>query len=100
MLLRPVSLDESICGQALAWDLYTASGTLLATAGTRIDTPEQMHRLSGQPLYRKPDGASSGVNPAQRLQAAAEALTGLLVIPPEPGFMTALQSQADALTAL
>jgi len=64
VLLRPVSLDESILDQALAWDLYTASGTLLATAGTRIDTPEQLRQLTGQPLFRKPDGPIAEGNPA------------------------------------
>jgi len=44
VLLRPVSLDESILDQALAWDLYTASGTLPATAGTRVETPELLRR--------------------------------------------------------
>lgn len=100
MLLRPVSLDESLSGQTLAWDLYTASGTLLATAGTRIDTPEQVRRLTDQPLFRKPDGLSAEGNPAQRLQAAAEALAELLGATPQPRLAASVRAQARELTYL
>ncbi len=100
MLLRPVSLDESVLGQALAWDLYTASGTLLATAGTRIETPEQLRRLSERPLFRRPDGVSAEGNPAQRLQVAGGALADLLAAPPEPRLVAAVQAQAGALISL
>lgn len=100
MLLRPVSLDESVSGQTLAWDLYTASGTLLATAGTRIDTPEQVRRLTDQPLFRKPDGLSAVGNPAQRLHAAAEALAELLGAPPQPRLAASVQTQARELISL
>jgi hypothetical protein len=100
VLLRPVSLEESLLGQALAWDLYTANGTLLATAGTRIDTPEQMRRLSEQPLFRKPDGVSTGGNPAQRLQAVAAALADLFSAPPDAWPAAAVLTQARELSAL
>lgn len=100
MLLRPVSLDESVLGQTLTWDLYTASGTLLATAGTRIDTPEMVRRLTDQPLFRKPDDLSAEGNPAQRLQAAAAALADLLSAPPQPRLAASVQTQARELTSL
>lgn len=100
MLLRPVSLDESLIDQALVWDLYTASGTLLATAGTRIDTQEQLRRLADQPLYRKPDGVNPGGNPTERLQAAAEALAGLLTLPPDPRLEASVRAQATELSSL
>lgn len=100
MLLRPVRLDESLQGQTLAWDLYTANGTLLATAGSRIDTPEQLRRLSEQPLYRKPDGLSIADNPTQRLQAMAESLAGLLAPSLQPQLELSLRNLAKALIAL
>lgn len=100
MLLRPVSLDESVLDQTLAWDLYTASGTLLATAGTRIDTPGLARRLADQPLFRKPDGVGAEGNPVQRLQSAAEALDGLLTVPPDPRLGASVRAQATALSAL
>lgn len=100
MLLRPVSLDDSLIDQALAWDLYTASGTLLATAGTRVDTPEQVRRLTEQPLYRKPDGLSTEGNPTQRLLDTAEALAVLLTAPPAPGLVPTVRTEARTLTSL
>lgn len=100
MLLRPVSLDESVLDQALAWDLYTASGTLLARAGTRIDTPELARRLAGQPLFRRPDGVSAEGNPAHRLQSAAESLAGLLTAPPEPRLAVSVRTQATEVLSL
>lgn len=100
MLLRPVSLDESVLDQVLAWDLYTASGALLASAGTRIDTPEQARRLANLPLFRKPDGLNAEGNPAQRLQAAAESLAGLLAVPTAPGFVASLRTQASEVLSL
>lgn len=100
MLLRPVSLDESISDQVLAWDLYTASGTLLATAGTRIETPEQWRRLADQPLFRKPDGVNAAGNPAQRLQQAAASLAALLTVPPETGLAASVRTQAAEVLSL
>jgi hypothetical protein len=100
VLLRPVSLEESLVDQTLTWDLYTASGTLLATAGTRIDTPEQARRLADQPLYRKPDGAMAEGNPAQRLQAAAAALADLPTASPGPLLVASVRTQTRELRSL
>lgn len=100
MLLRPVSLEESLLDHVLAWDLYTASGTLLASAGTRIETPEQLRRLGDQPLFRKPDGTPVAGNPAQRLQGTAGALAGLFAAPAKPRLEADLRAQAKALLSL
>ncbi len=100
MLLRPVTLDESALGQCLAWDLYTASGTLLAAAGTCIDTPELLHRLTQQPLFRKPDGLPQGDNPGRRLRQVVGILSDLLLEPPLLGLAAAVQEQAAQLLAI
>jgi hypothetical protein len=100
VLLRPVTLDESNLGQPLPWDLYTAAGALLVTSGTVVADPEQLRRLAGQPLYRKPDGAGAAGDPAQRLDALAQELSSLLLAPFTPLLETSLRSVVDDLRAL
>lgn len=100
MLLRPVKLDDVVSDQALTCDLYTATGTLLATAGTRLDSPEQLRRLAGQPLYRRPDGVKPASHPGERLQALAAELAALSGLGPLPALAEGARRLAAELTNL
>lgn len=100
MLLRPVTLDDVVLDQALTCDLYTATGTLLAVAGTRLDSPEQLHRLTGQPLYRRPDGVRPAPHPGERLQAMAAELAALPGMGPIPALAEAVERLTSELIAL
>lgn len=99
MLLRPVTLDRSILGQPLPWDLYTATGTLLAACGTVIAEAE-LRRLSGQPLFRRPDRPGEAGNPAHRLYEIAESLSAALDEPPSVRLETAVRALAADLQAM
>ncbi len=100
MLLRPVKLDDVVSDQALTCDLYTATGTLLATAGTRLDNPEQLRRLASQPLYRRPDGVKAAAHPGEHLLALANELTMLGAMDPLPALAEGARRLAAELTAL
>jgi HD domain len=95
MLLRPVVLEPTIVGRALPWDLYTASGVLIAAAGTYIADRGQLGKLASRPLYRLPDGDRLADNLAHRLQALAQELSVLLRGPftplLEPGIRALIQ---------
>ncbi len=65
-------------GHALPWDLYTASGVLIAAAGTYIADRGQLTKLTSRRLFRLPDSDRVADNPAQRLQALAQELSVLL----------------------
>ncbi len=100
VLLRPVTLDDSALGHPLPWDLYNAAGTLLAPAGLRIADTEQLRRLMGQPLFRKPDALHADDNPALRLRDVADALATLLSGPNAPGMADTVLVLARRLEAL
>lgn len=75
---RPVILDASIIGQALDWDLYTVSGVLVASAGTRVDDAGQLIRLTARPLYREVEPGTADAGLAERLFHLVQAYPLLL----------------------
>lgn len=81
MLLRPVALDAAQIGVPLPWDLYTASGVLLAACGTIIADAEQLAKLAARGLFRKPDDERCVQNPAPRLFSLARELETVLAEP-------------------
>ncbi len=81
MILRPVLPDELSVGQPLPWELYTASGVLLAAAGTVIADAAQMRRIADQDLFRRPDEDGEQANPARLLGDLAGQLAALLEPP-------------------
>lgn len=65
---RPVTLNESIIGQPLDWDLYTVSGVLVASAGMMVADANQVARLTARPLYRKVAPGMAGADLVERLR--------------------------------
>ncbi len=79
--LRPAEVDEGLVGQPLPWDLYTAAGTLVASAGTVIDSLERLGRLTRQVLFRRADFSDTAANPARHLLDMAATLDALADAP-------------------
>lgn len=52
-LLHPVTLDQSVIGERLPWDLYTANGVLVARAGVRVLNAAHFAELATRPLFRR-----------------------------------------------
>lgn len=52
-LLHPVTLDRSVIGERLPWDLYTANGVLVARSGVRVLNAAHFGELSTRPLFRR-----------------------------------------------
>ena len=94
MLLRPAVLDESIIGQALPWNVYTATGVLVSPAGMIVPDESHYHRLRARPLYRPADGTVTDNNPARTLLEMIAALDTLYEHPAEHDL------QADILLAV
>jgi len=55
-------------GQPLSWDLYTVSGVLVATAGTVVESPDQLVRLRERSLFREV-GENDDSDVAQRINS-------------------------------
>ncbi|MCS6786354.1 MAG: hypothetical protein NZ524_04875 [Thiobacillaceae bacterium] len=100
MTLRPAVLDEALVGKSLPWDLYTASGALLAAAGTPVDSAEQLARLRRQRLYYRPAETASDADPGRELHALAERLWALAELPPGADLANPAQELARRLIAL
>jgi len=66
--LRPIHLDDSLIGQTPAWDLYTASGVLVAGAGLAIADHAQLARLKSRPLFRKAGQDMASTDLVERLR--------------------------------
>ncbi len=81
MLLRPVILDEALIGHPLPWDVYNASGVLLAAAGTLVADAEQFQTLTAQSQFIQSATGPEGFRPLQRLQALSANLQALLEEP-------------------
>lgn len=54
-------------GRALPWDVYTASGVLIATAGMTLADPAQLARLTARPLFRQAGDDDTGSDLPDRL---------------------------------
>lgn len=95
--LRPAEVNETLLGQPLPWDIYSASGALVAAAGSVIDSPERLARLTQQALFRHADDGGTQRNPAQRLLAMAATLEDLANAAPEAPLQPALPRLASEL---
>ena len=62
MPLRPVTLDDSMLGQSLPWDLYTVSGVLIARAGMMLADAEHLAKAMDRPLFREATGADADMS--------------------------------------
>lgn len=100
MPLRPVTLDESLIGQALSWDLYTASGVLVAGAGMVIADATQLARLRARPVFRKAEAGSDPDDLAPRLHAVLADYADLIAGPDPDRLEPALRLLARELIAL
>lgn len=69
MPLRPVFIDETFLGQPLPWDLYTASGVLVAGAGLVLDNAEQLNKLAERQVFRQAEGVVEGHHIVPRIDA-------------------------------
>jgi hypothetical protein len=98
--IRPVSLDDSIIGQPLDWNLYTVSGVLVASAGMTVADQTQLARLTARPLYRKVDPGMPGANLADRLRYVMQEYPLMLKAAGTPTLELGIRDLASELTAL
>lgn len=100
MLLRPAYLDESVIGDALPWDVFTAAGVLVATEGTLVADREHYLKLANRPLFYRTEEIQDEPNPASRIANLAEEVHGLLAAPGHPGMAELLANVADELISI
>lgn len=98
MLLRPIALDESLIGQPLPWDIYNASGVLLAAEGMIVETMEQYQRLTSQSQFIQL--ATGDARPMVRLGRLLERLGAILATPWEYTLDAAVKDLAEELRAI
>ncbi len=100
MLLRPAVLDESIIGQALPWDLYTASGVLISPAGQMVGDLAQLQKLMARTLFRPADLQSHEGNPARSLRDLFDTLDTLYATPEQADLSAGIRHSVGTLMAL
>lgn len=100
MPLRPVILDHSLIGQPLAWDLYTVSGVLVASAGLLINDADQLGRLVARPLFRNADPNMGGADLVERLRFVMLEYPQVLKAAGSHTLETAIRDLARELIAL
>lgn len=100
MPLRPVFLDDSLIGQPLAWDLYTASGVLVAGAGMMIADPAQLARLRARPLFRRAVAGLDESDWLARLRQAMQAYPAMLDAAGSPALERDIRALARELIML
>lgn len=100
MPLRPINLDETLIGQTLPWDLYTASGVLVAAAGLAIADPAQLARLSARPLFRRAMAAADDADLVKRLRFVMREYPLALKAAGTVAFEAAIRDLARELMAL
>jgi HD-GYP domain-containing protein (c-di-GMP phosphodiesterase class II) len=98
--LRPVTLNESILGRALPWNLYTVSGVLVASEGTTLTDPLQLAKLSARPLYRRADGDEGDSDLAVRLRAVMDDFPASFKMAGTARFEPAIRDHARTLIRL
>jgi HD-GYP domain-containing protein (c-di-GMP phosphodiesterase class II) len=98
--LRPAFIDESLIGRLLPWDLYTASGVLVARAGARVADRSQYTKLIARSLFRQSDAIQPGANPAVRLRQVVAELPASLRKAGTPELETGVRAHARTLIAL
>jgi HD-GYP domain-containing protein (c-di-GMP phosphodiesterase class II) len=104
MPLIPALLDESLIGELLPWDLYTARSVLVVRAGLRIKNAAHFAELNSRPLYRRnldlfehPDDQQE---PSTRLRKLIHGLPHSLHRVRQPGFEIAIRHHARELLYL
>lgn len=100
MPLRPTYLDDTLIGQTLPWDLYTAAGVLVASAGTAIADPAQLARLRSRPLFRQATAQTDGADLAIRLGELVDAYPTTLKDAGLVTFEAVIRAQTRELIAL
>lgn len=66
VLLRPAPLNDTLIGHSLPWDVFTASGVLVASAGTPVVNRAQYVKLTARPLYRRAGAEGEDDDPTER----------------------------------
>lgn len=97
MPLRPANLDESVIGQPLAWDLYTATGVLVACAGMKITDRAHLAKLLSRPLFRKAGGIMEEIDLAARLRILLTELPEARQLAGGPALEMAVRGQAGEI---
>lgn len=100
MLLRPAVLDESIIGQALPWDLYTASAVLISPAGVIVNDAAQLEKLKARALFRPADLGEREGSPAQTLLDLIHTLDLLYSAPEQSELGAGIGHSVNTLMAL
>lgn len=101
MTMRPVSLDPSLIGETLPWDLYTANAVLVARSGIRVKNAAHFIELSARPLFRKHlepfEPAHETKDPSAELRRLMNALPEALRSVRQPDFEAAIRRHARTL---
>lgn len=97
---RPVTLDESIIGQALEWNLYTVSGVLVASAGMPVNDAGQLARLTARPLYRRVEPGAPGSGLYERLHYVMQEYPLILKAAGTPELEPGIRDLVSELTSL
>lgn len=104
MPLLPVTLDPSLIGRLLPWDLYTANGILVARAGVEVRNAAHFGELSTRPLFRRQldyyDHTEGSRDPSAELRQLIRTLPGILKDVRAPGYEYTLRRYARSLIAL
>lgn len=101
MTLRPVTLDMSLIGDVLPWDLYTANGVLVARAGIKVKNAAHFAELSSRPLFHKNldqyEPLHETKDPSARLRRLMNDLPDTLKTVRRAGFEHSIRSHARKL---
>jgi HD-GYP domain-containing protein (c-di-GMP phosphodiesterase class II) len=98
--LRPVTLDASIIGKSLPWNLYTVTGVLVASAGLTLTDKEQLAKLTARPLFRQSAGDNDSANLGQRLLLQMESFPYTCKAAGTSQFEQAIRGHARELISL
>lgn len=101
MPLRLAPLDKSLIGELLPWDLYTATGVLVARAGVEVKNAAQFAELCSRPLFRRYldpfSHPEEHIEPSARLRRLIHALHATLETVRQPGFEQSLRQHVREL---
>jgi hypothetical protein len=100
MLLRPAVLTESIIGEPLPWDLYTASGVLISPAGLVIGDAAHLLKLQARAVFRPADLDCHGDSPTQTLLDLIHTLDALYGSPEQHEIGAGIRHSVATLMAL
>jgi hypothetical protein len=100
VLLRPAYLDESVIGDTLPWDVFTASGVLVASEGTLVLDRAHYQKLVARPLFYRTEAVQEEPNVATRILHLVDELHALLDSPGQPGTADLLANAAEELISV